>query len=296
MGYELISGTEIGKKIRAELKEEVEKLKNNYGVVPGLVTILVGHDPASATYVGGKQKAANELGFYSVKEELPEDVSEEKLIEVVKRYNEDPKIHGVLVQLPLPKHIDEKKVICAIDPKKDVDVFHPENLGKLLMGEWDLLPCAPHGIWQMLIRSGVKIEGSEVVILGRSDLVGKPMSAILMQDKPNAKAIVTICDENSPDFTFHTKRADILIVDIGKPKFVKADMVKEGVVVIDCGNHWLGSSPDGKPIICGDVDFEEVKEKASKITPVPGGVGPMIIAMLMFNTVKAAKMALGVRE
>lgn len=296
MAAGLIKGTEIAKQIREELKEEVKKLKEGYGVVPGLVTILVGHDPASATYVTGKQKAANELGFYSVKDEQPEDISEEALIGLVKKYNDDPKIHGVLVQLPLPPHIDEKKVLYAIDPRKDVDVFHPENVGKMLMGEADLLPCAPHGILQMLIRSGVKLEGAEVVILGRTELVGKPMAAILMQDKPNARATVTVCDPSNPNLIQHTKRADILIVDVGRPKFVTADMVKDGVVVVDAGNHWLGQGPDGKPLVCGDVDFDSVKEKASLITPVPGGVGPMIIAMLMYNTVKAAKMALGLKD
>lgn len=295
MAAGLIKGSEIAKQIRQELKEEVEKLKAQYGVVPGLVTILVGHDPASATYVNSKQKAANELGFYSVKDEQPEDISEEELLRLVERYNKDPKIHGVLVQLPLPKHIDEKKVLYAIDPKKDVDVFHPENVGKMLMGEADLLPCAPHGIWQMLIRSGVKIEGAHVVMLGRTDLVGKPMAAILMQDQPNARAVVTVCDPDDPDFVSYTRQADILVVDVGRPKFVTADMVKEGVVVIDAGNHWL-EGPDGKTTVCGDVDFDRVKEKASLITPVPGGVGPMIIAMLMYNTVKATKMALGIRD
>lgn len=295
MAAGLIRGSEIAKQIRQELKEEVEKLKVQYGVVPGLVTILVGHDPASATYVNSKQKAANELGFYSIKDEQPEDISEGRLLELVEKYNKDPKIHGVLVQLPLPKHIDEKKVLYAIDPRKDVDVFHPENVGKMLMGEADLLPCAPHGIWQMLIRSGVRIEGAEVVILGRTDLVGKPMAAILMQDQPNARAIVTVCDPSIPDFVKHTQRADILVVDVGRPKFVTADMVKEGVVVIDAGNHWI-EGPDGKTVVCGDVDFDQVKEKASLITPVPGGVGPMIIAMLMYNTLKAAKMALGIKD
>lgn len=295
MVAELIRGSEIAKQIRAELKEEVDRLRAQYGVVPGLVTILVGHDPASATYVNSKQKAANELGFYSIKDEQPDDISEDELLRLVDKYNRDPKIHGVLVQLPLPRHIDEKRVLYAIDPKKDVDVFHPENVGKILMGEADLLPCAPHGIWQMLIRSGVKIEGAHVVMLGRTDLVGKPMAAILMQDQPNARATVTVCDPDTPDFVSHTKRADILVVDVGRPKFVTADMVKDGVVVVDAGNHWL-EGPDGKTTVCGDVDFDEVKEKASLITPVPGGVGPMIIAMLMYNTVKAAKMALGIRD
>ncbi|RLA92046.1 MAG: bifunctional 5,10-methylene-tetrahydrofolate dehydrogenase/5,10-methylene-tetrahydrofolate cyclohydrolase, partial [Deltaproteobacteria bacterium] len=279
--------------IREELKREVEELKSKHGVTPGLVTILVGEDPASVSYVTAKQRTAHDLGFYSVQDNQPADISEEALLGLIDKYNKDPNIHGILVQLPLPKHIDETKVLYAIDPKKDVDAFHPVNVGKLLIGEPDFLPCTPHGIWQLLIRSGVQIEGAEVVVVGRSNIVGKPIAAILMQKHPNANATVTVCHTRTRDLAFHTRRADILIVAAGRPKAVTADMVKEGAVVIDVGVNRIGKTPEGKAILCGDVDFEAVKEKASMITPVPGGVGPMTITMLMFNTVKAAKMAAG---
>lgn len=293
MAAKIIKGTEVAKEIREELKREVEELKSKHGVTPGLVTILVGEDPASVSYVTAKQRTAHDLGFYSVQDNQPADISEEALLGLIDKYNKDPNIHGILVQLPLPKHIDETKVLYAIDPKKDVDAFHPVNVGKLLIGEPDFLPCTPHGIWQLLIRSGVQIEGAEVVVVGRSNIVGKPIAAILMQKHPNANATVTVCHTRTRDLAFHTRRADILIVAAGRPKAVTADMVKEGAVVIDVGVNRIGKTPEGKAILCGDVDFEAVKEKASMITPVPGGVGPMTITMLMFNTVKAAKMAAG---
>ncbi|RLB00155.1 MAG: bifunctional methylenetetrahydrofolate dehydrogenase/methenyltetrahydrofolate cyclohydrolase FolD [Deltaproteobacteria bacterium] len=293
MAAKLIKGTEVAREIREELKREVEELKSKHGVTPGLVTILVGEDPASVSYVTAKQRTAHDLGFYSVQDNQPADISEEALLGLIDKYNKDPNIHGILVQLPLPKHIDETKVLYAIDPKKDVDAFHPVNVGKLLIGEPDFLPCTPHGIWQLLIRSGVQIEGAEVVVVGRSNIVGKPIAAILMQKHPNANATVTVCHTRTRDLAFHTRRADILIVAAGRPKAVTADMVKEGAVVIDVGVNRIGKTPEGKAILCGDVDFEAVKEKASMITPVPGGVGPMTITMLMFNTVKAAKMAAG---
>ena len=293
MAAKLIKGTEVAREIREELKREVEELKSKRGVTPGLVTILVGEDPASVSYVTAKQRTAHDLGFYSVQDNQPADISEEALLGLIDKYNKDPNIHGILVQLPLPKHIDETKVLYAIDPKKDVDAFHPVNVGELLIGEPDFLPCTPHGIWQLLIRSGVQIEGAEVVVVGRSNIVGKPIAAILMQKHPNANATVTVCHTRTRDLAFHTRRADILIVAAGRPKAVTADMVKEGAVVIDVGVNRIGKTPEGKAILCGDVDFEAVKEKASMITPVPGGVGPMTITMLMFNTVKAAKMAAG---
>jgi len=293
MAAKIIKGTEVAKEIREELKREVEELKSKHGVTPGLVTILVGEDPASVSYVTAKQRTAHDLGFYSVQDNQPADISEEALLGLIDKYNKDPNIHGILVQLPLPKHIDETKVLYAVDPKKDVDAFHPVNVGKLLIGEPDFLPCTPHGIWQLLIRSGVQIEGAEVVVVGRSNIVGKPIAAILMQKHPNANATVTVCHTRTRDLAFHTRRADILIVAAGRPKAVTADMVKEGAVVIDVGVNRIGKTPEGKAILCGDVDFEAVKEKASMITPVPGGVGPMTITMLMFNTVKAAKMAAG---
>ncbi len=295
MAAKIISGTEVAKQIREELAREVAMLKEKYNVIPGLVTILVGENPASVSYVTGKQKTAKELAFYSIQDSQPESLSEEKLLELIDRYNKDPKIHGILVQLPLPKHINETKVLYAIDPKKDVDAFHPVNVGKLMIGEADYLPCTPAGIQQLLVRSGTKVEGAEVVVLGRSNIVGKPIAVMLLQKQKGANATVTICHTGTKDLAFHTRRADILIVAAGKPKAVTADMVKEGAVVIDVGVNRIGMTKEGKAILCGDVDFEGVKEKASAITPVPGGVGPMTITMLMMNTVKAAKFAAGAK-
>ncbi|OAQ20872.1 bifunctional methylenetetrahydrofolate dehydrogenase/methenyltetrahydrofolate cyclohydrolase FolD [Thermosulfurimonas dismutans] len=294
MAAKIISGKEISKEIREELKKEVQELKEKHGVTPGLVTILVGNNPASVSYVTAKQKAAHDLGFYSVQDNQPEDISEEALLDLIKKYNEDPKIHGILVQLPLPKHIDERKVIYAIDPRKDVDGFHPVNVGKMVIGEPCFLPCTPHGILVMLERAGVEVDGAEVVVVGRSNIVGKPVANLLLQKrKPVGNATVTVCHTGTRDMAFHTRRADILIVAAGRPKVVTADMVKEGVVVIDVGVNRIGTTPEGKAILCGDVDFESVKEKAAAITPVPGGVGPMTITMLMKNTVEAAKLWAG---
>ena len=295
MAAKIISGTEVAKAIREELKKEVETLKEKYGVSPGLVTILVGEDPASVSYVTAKQKTSKDLGFYSLQDNQPADTSEDQLLKLIDAYNQDPKIHGILVQLPLPKHIDENKVLYAIDPKKDVDGFHPVNVGKLMIGEADYLPCTPAGIQQLLIRSGVDTKGAEVVVVGRSNIVGKPIANILLQKQKGANATVTICHTGSRDISFHTRRADILIVAAGKPKAITADMVKEGAVVIDVGVNRIGMTESGKAVLCGDVDFEAVKEKASMITPVPGGVGPMTITMLMMNTVKAAKIAVGLK-
>jgi methylenetetrahydrofolate dehydrogenase (NADP+)/methenyltetrahydrofolate cyclohydrolase len=296
MTAKLINGNEIAQKIREELKQETAQLKEKYKVVPGLVTILVGENPASVSYVTGKQKTSKELGFYSIQDNQPANITEEQLLKLVDQYNKDPKIHGILVQLPLPKHINETKILYAIDPKKDVDGFHPVNVGKLMIGEADYLPCTPAGIQQLLIRSGVKIDGAEVVVVGRSNIVGKPIANILLQKQKGANATVTICHTGTRDMTFHTRRADILIVAAGKPKAVTADMVKEGAVVIDVGVNRIGMTPEGKAKLCGDVDFDSVKEKASMITPVPGGVGPMTITMLMMNTVKAAKLAAGIKS
>jgi len=293
MPAQIISGTEIAKQIREELKQEIAELKERHNLVPGLVTILVGEDPASQVYVGSKVKTCEALGVYSERYDLPADTSEEELLTLIGKLNKDPKIHGILVQLPLPKHIDETKVLYAIDPKKDVDGFHPVNVGKLMIGEPDYLPCTPHGIWQLLLRSGVQVEGAEVVVVGRSNIVGKPIANILLQKKPGANATVTVCHTRTRDMSFHTKRADILIVAAGKPKAITADMVKEGAVVIDVGVNRIGKTAEGKAILAGDVDFDAVKEKAKAITPVPGGVGPMTITMLMLNTVKAAKLAAG---
>ena len=293
MSAQIISGTEIAKQIREELKEEIAQLKEKHNLIPGLVTVLVGEDPASQVYVGQKEKTSNALGLYSERHDLPASTREEELLALINKLNKDPKIHGILVQLPLPKHINETNVLYAIDPKKDVDGFHPVNVGKLMIGEPDYLPCTPHGIQQLLVRSGVKIEGAEVVVVGRSNIVGKPIANILLQKGEGANATVTICHTKTKDTSFHTKRADILIVAAGRPKAITADMVKEGVVVIDVGVNRIGQTAEGKAILSGDVDFEAVKEKAAAITPVPGGVGPMTITMLMLNTLRAAKLAAG---
>jgi methylenetetrahydrofolate dehydrogenase (NADP+)/methenyltetrahydrofolate cyclohydrolase len=262
--------------------------------VPGLATVLVGEDPASQTYVGSKVKTCNELGIYSERHDLAADTDEQTLLALIDRLNKDTKINGILVQLPLPKDINENSILLAIDPKKDVDGFHPINVGKLMIGEPDYLPCTPHGIQQLLVRSGVKTEGADVVVVGRSNIVGKPVANILMQKRTGANATVTVCHTRTRDLYSHTKRADILIVAAGKPKEITAEMVKEGSIVIDVGVHRVGKTKEGKNILCGDVDFESVKEKVKAITPVPGGVGPMTIVMLMTNTVKSAKLAAGV--
>ena len=293
MPAQIISGTAIAKQIREELKRDIAELKEKHNLVPGLATVLLGEDPASQVYIGQKEKVSLALGIYSKRHDLPADTGEEELLTLIDKLNKDPRIHGILVQLPLPKHINETKVLYAIDPKKDVDGFHPVNLGKLMIGEPDYIPCTPHGIQELLIRSGVKIDGAEVVIVGRSNIVGKPIANILLQKKDGANATVTVCHTGTRDISLHTKRADILIVAAGKPKAVTADMVKEGVVVIDVGVNRIGKTAEGKAILVGDVDFEAVKEKAKAITPVPGGVGPMTITMLMMNTIKAAKLAAG---
>ena len=293
MTAKIISGTEIARQIREEIKQEAQQLKAKYNLVPGLVTVLLGTDPGSLSYISGKEKTAKELGFYSERIDLPETTSQKDLLALVDKLNKDPKIHGLLVQIPLPKHIVENEVLYAINPKKDVDGFHPVNVGKLMIGDADYLPCTPAGIQQLLIRSGVQIDGAEVVVVGRSNIVGKPIANILFQKGKGANATVTLCHTHTKDLAFHTRRADILIVAAGKPKAITADMIKEGAVVIDVGVNQIGTSSIGKRILVGDVDFETVKEKASMITPVPGGVGPMTITMLMLNTLKAAKIAAG---
>ncbi|MDO9463552.1 MAG: bifunctional methylenetetrahydrofolate dehydrogenase/methenyltetrahydrofolate cyclohydrolase FolD [Deltaproteobacteria bacterium] len=289
MAAKIISGTEIAKQIRAELKEEADNLRAKHNITPGLATVLVGEDPASKVYVGQKEKACKELGIYSERIDVAADTTESELLALIDRLNRDPKINGILVQLPLPKHIDEKKVLYAIDPAKDVDGFHPVNVGKLLIGAKCFLPCTPHGIQELLVRSGVETAGAEVVVVGRSNIVGKPIANMLLQKGKGADATVTLCHTRTKDMAFHTRRADILIVAVGKPKTVTGDMVKEGVVVIDVGVNRIGQTPEGKAILAGDVDFDSVKEKAAAITPVPGGVGPMTITMLMMNTIQAAK-------
>lgn len=292
MAARIISGTEIAGQIREEIKAETERLQRQRGIVPGLVTIIVGENPASVSYVTAKQKTARELGFHSVQEDLPHDVSEERLLEIIARYNSEPAIHGILVQLPLPAHIEETRMLCAISPDKDVDGFHPMNAGRLMIGDARFYPCTPYGIQQLLIRTGVPVEGADVVVVGRSNIVGKPIAMMLAQKAKGANATVTLCHTKTKNLEFHTKRADILIVAAGRPKAITADMVKEGVVVIDVGVNRIGMTAEGKARLCGDVDFEGVSKKASAITPVPGGVGPMTITMLMLNTLEAAKMTL----
>ena len=293
MTAQIINGTEIAKQIRQELEQEIRELKEKHNLIPGLATVLVGDDAASRVYVGQKEKTCSALGIYSQRYDLPADTAEEELLALIDRLNKDPRIHGILVQLPLPGHINETEVLYAIDPRKDVDGFHPVNVGNLMIGEPDYLPCTPHGIQQLLVRSGVRIEGAEVVVVGRSNIVGKPIANMLLQKKRGANATVTVCHTQTRDLAFHTRRADILIVAAGRPRAITADMVKEGAVVIDVGTNRVGKTAAGKAILCGDVDFDAVKEKAKAITPVPGGVGPMTITMLMLNTVKAARLAAG---
>jgi len=249
--------------------------------------VLVGENEASKVYVGAKEKTCKELGIYSERKDLPADTKEEDLLILIEKLNNDPRIHGILVQLPLPKHINETKVLYTINPSKDVDGFHPVNIGKMMLGEPCFLPCTPHGIMELLKRSGTNTNGAEVVVVGRSNIVGKPIANMLLQ-KNWGNATVTICHTGTKDIASHTKRADVLIVAVGKPKAVTADMVKDGVVVIDVGVNRLETG------LCGDVDFDSVKEKARAITPVPGGVGPMTIVMLMKNTVQSAKMHGGI--
>lgn len=299
MSAKIINGTEIAAQIREELKKEVDEMREKHGVVPGLVTILVGKNPASVSYVTGKQKTAKELGFYSIQDDQPEDISEGELLSIVEKYNKDPKIHGILVQLPLPKHISEKKVIMAINPDKDVDCFHPINVGRLMIGGEDavFLPCTPAGIQELIVRSGFETSGAEVVVVGRSNIVGKPIANMLLQKGRGANATVTVCHTGTKDLAFHCKRADILIVAAGVPGLVKPEWIKPGSCVIDVGVNRVGeklSEKTGKmvPILKGDVDFDAAKEIAGAITPVPGGVGPMTITMLMKNTVKAARLSI----
>ena len=281
MSYNLISGTEIGKVIREEIKERVTKLKEN-GCTPGLAVILVGENQASHTYVRNKEKSSIEVGMNSELIRLPDTVTEEELLAHIEQLNNDAAIHGILVQLPLPKHIDEDLIIMAIDPKKDVDGFHPINVGKMIIGQRAYLSCTPYGIIKLLERTNTPIKGQHAVIVGRSNIVGKPMGQLLLQ----RDATVTYCHSQTKDLASFTKQADILIVAIGRTKFIKENHIKEGAVVID-----VGMNRDENNKLCGDVDFDSVKEKASAITPVPGGVGPMTITMLLKNTLHSAEQA-----
>lgn len=293
MPAELIDGRAIARKVRADVAERAKKLLAR-GVRPGLAVVLVGDDPASAVYTSAKAKAAEEAGMYSLNVRLPADTSQADLLSRVDALNADPKIHGILVQMPLPRQIDPDTVIRRINPAKDVDGFHPVNVGKMLIGERDgFISCTPAGIQVLLKESGVKTPGKNCVVIGRSNIVGKPMAALMMQDNENANCTVTVCHRHTADLKAHTLSADILIVAAGRPNIVTADMVKPGAVVIDVGTNRVADprSRSGTRLQ-GDVDFESVRKVASKITPVPGGVGPMTIAMLMSNTVRAAEMAL----
>ncbi|MDE3058462.1 MAG: bifunctional 5,10-methylene-tetrahydrofolate dehydrogenase/5,10-methylene-tetrahydrofolate cyclohydrolase [Bacteroidota bacterium] len=286
----IIDGKQISEDIKQEVKAETEKLKAERGITPGLAFILVGENPASQSYVRSKGKACEEVGFYSVTETLPASVSEHDVLEMIRRFNNDLKIHGILTQLPLPPHISEQKVIETILPEKDVDGFHPVNVGKMLIGMKGFLPCTPAGVQELLKRSSINPAGKHVVIVGRSNIVGKPVAAILMQKKEWANAIVTVAHTAAPDISYYTKQADILIAAVGKPRAITAEMVKPGAVVIDVGINKIAdaSTKTGFRTV-GDVDFERVKDVASAITPVPKGVGPMTIAMLMVNTLRAAR-------
>ena len=281
----ILDGKKIAQDIRNELKAEIEKLRAFGKGVPGLVAILVGDNPASESYVKGKAKACEEIGMVAVTERHPSDIKEDVLLELIESYNIDKKINGILVQLPLPKHIDENKVIEAISPQKDVDGFHPISVGNLVIGKPAFRSCTPAGIQELLIRYKIQTKGKHVVVLGRSNIVGKPIANIMLQKKEFANSVVTICHSAAPDVAYYTKQADILIAAMGSARFVKGDMVKDGVVVIDVGINRIEDSTASKGYgLVGDVDFDGVSKKASYITPVPGGVGPMTIAMLLKNT------------
>ena len=293
MSARIIDGVALGKTIRQEVAQEVAGYKAR-GVAPGLAVVLVGENPASKAYVGSKEKACLEAGMVSVKVNRPETTSEEELLTIVEQLNNDPTVHGILVQLPLPKHINTEKVLLRINPAKDVDGFHPVNVGKLVIGDPTALkPCTPWGVIQMLLRNGIETKGAHAVVIGRSTIVGKPMATLLIQTGPGGDATVTVCHSRTRDLPAVVRSADIVVAAIGKAEFVTADMVRPGAVVIDVGINRVddASLPKGYRLV-GDVAYAEVAEKAGAITPVPGGVGPMTIAMLMANTLQAMKQAM----
>lgn len=277
---QIIDGKKVSAQVKQEVKNETELLKKEHSITPGLAVVIVGDDPASRVYVNNKKKACELVGFHSEEYALPAKTTQEELLDLVKTLNEKKDINGILVQLPLPKHLDDKAVIEAINPLKDVDAFHAVNVGKIMLGEYDFLPCTPAGVMEMLHYYNIEVSGKNCVVIGRSNIVGKPMGMLLLHEN----GTVTICHSRTKNLAEVCSRADILVAAVGKPKFVTADMVKEGAVVIDVG---MDRDENGK--LCGDVDFENVKDKCSYITPVPGGVGPMTIATLMKNTIKAAK-------
>ena len=277
----LLDGKALSEKIKEEVKVEVAQLVEEKQITPGLAVILVGNDAASATYVASKAKSCKNAGIYSVVHEMPESITQEELLETIARMNENPKLDGILVQLPLPKHIDTTVVLEAIDPLKDVDGFHPYNVGRMVSNLDSFLPATPFGVMRMFQEYGIELSGKNVVVIGSSDIVGKPMASLLI----NAKATVTVCNSRTKDLKAHTLAADIVVIAVGVPLLLKADMVKDGAIVIDVGINRLDT---GK--LVGDADFESLKEKCSHLTPVPGGVGPMTIGMLLKNTIKAAKL------
>jgi methylenetetrahydrofolate dehydrogenase (NADP+)/methenyltetrahydrofolate cyclohydrolase len=285
----IIDGRQIAAQMREELKQRIAVLRQR-GIQPGLAVILAGDDPASQSYVKSKAKACAEIGIYSVDNRLPAEISEEELLSRIEQFNRNERVHGILVQLPLPEHIDEMRVLMAISPEKDVDGFHPVNVGKMVIGQRCFLPCTPHGIVQMLVRSGVQLEGAEVVIVGRSNIVGKPLANLLIQKSRLGNATVTVCHTKTRNLAEHVQRADIVIAAAGRPRTITAEMVREGAVVIDVGVNRVEdpAAKNGYRLV-GDVDFESVQQKASMITPVPGGVGPMTITMLLYNTVESAE-------
>ena len=294
MSAKIIDGNQIAADIRAEMKQEVADLKAKHGLTPGLAVVLVGEDPASVVYVRNKKRGCEEIGINSYEYKLEATAKESEVLDIVQKLNGDRNVHGILVQLPLPKQISESKILNTIVPEKDVDGFHPVNVGKMLIGEPCFLPCTPHGVQELLLRSGNDPKGKHVVVVGRSNIVGKPVTAILMQKKPGADATVTVCHSSTKNLAEITRQADILIAAIGRAKMITADMVSNGVVVIDVGvNRIEDKSTKSGFRLVGDVDFDAVKEKASAITPVPGGVGPMTITMLLMNTIESAKRTIG---
>ena len=281
---QIIDGKLISAQIRREIASEVREFVSNNGYAPGLAVIIVGSNPASQVYVRNKKKACEEVGFHSEVYELDESTTNEELLAFIDKFNRDDRIHGILTQLPLPAHLDEKGIILNIDPKKDVDAFHPENVGKIMIGDYSFLPCTPAGVMELIERTGIEVAGKNCVVIGRSNIVGKPMAMLLL----HANGTVTVCHSKTANIKEICRDADILVASVGKANFVGADMVKEGAVVIDVG---INRMADGK--LCGDVNFSEVEPIASYITPVPGGVGPMTITMLLKNTLTAAKIAAG---
>jgi methylenetetrahydrofolate dehydrogenase (NADP+)/methenyltetrahydrofolate cyclohydrolase len=286
----ILSGKELAATMRQEMKQEIEKLKEQHNVVPGLAVVLIGDNPASISYVRGKEKACTEVGILSQQYKFDANYKEEDLLKLIDTLNRDDSIHGILVQLPLPDHINEEKVLYAINPDKDVDGFHPVNVGRMMIGAPGFLPCTPHGIQQLILRNGIEIAGKHVVIVGRSNIVGKPLAMILVQKKKGANATITMCHTGTKNMAEYTKQADILVVAAGRPHTVNGDMVKQGTVVIDVGVNRIEDKTKKSGFrLIGDVEFDEVSQKAGAISPVPGGVGPMTITMLLYNTIQSAK-------